>query len=289
MHIAIIDLGSTSARMDIVRLSTGAPPTVVYQLREAVRLSEGMGMEKTLKPYAIQRTVVVLQKFRQVMDAFNVERVHAVATAALRTAQNPQEILAPAADLGIDITVIDGEQEAYYDYCAVMSERQERNCVILDIGGASNEIIWVRDGQCEATACLPFGAVNLTERFLKHDPILPEELQSAIDAYTAALTTLPWLEGAKGLPVIGLGGTLHAMVTMMGNQVDGAVLEQTFRTISAATVAQRREMPHMDIPRADIIVGGMLPAYVVMKTLQSPYLLGCAAGLREGILYDLTK
>ena len=87
MKVAIIDLGSNSARMNIVEIKDGSA-VILQNHRKIVRLSEGMGEEKKLQPQAVERTLETLKNFKKIIDESGVEKVRAIATAAMRTATN---------------------------------------------------------------------------------------------------------------------------------------------------------------------------------------------------------
>ena len=86
--IGIIDLGSNTARLLIVKVSDSGYFQIVDQLKEAPRLGEGMEKEGFLKPARIQATIRVLKMFRKLCDVNGITRIIAVATAAVRRAKN---------------------------------------------------------------------------------------------------------------------------------------------------------------------------------------------------------
>lgn len=168
MVLAIIDLGSNSIRMDIVEIDekTGSH-RYIERCRDMARLSEGMNLDGNLQPEAIDRTIAALSEFKKIMKENNTDDVITVATAAVRKAGNSQEFIKQVEDeTGIIVRVIKGEQEAEYDFLGVTSSLDIEDCVIVDTGGGSTEIILVNDGEPLARTSIPVGAVNMTEQFL---------------------------------------------------------------------------------------------------------------------------
>ena len=91
--IGIIDLGSNSARLVIVNLFTEGHFMVVDELKESVRLGQDMDRDGFLKPQRVAETIKTLKMFKRLCDSSGVERIIAVATAAVRRAKNQRSFL----------------------------------------------------------------------------------------------------------------------------------------------------------------------------------------------------
>ena len=115
-RLAVIDLGSNSVRLKISELLPDNEAVTKQYVKRYVRLSSQMGPEKTLKKEPVERTLDALREFRTICDQYSRLKVIAVATAAVRQAQNQAEFLQRAKkETGFDIQVISGAQEAYLD------------------------------------------------------------------------------------------------------------------------------------------------------------------------------
>lgn len=294
MKVAIIDLGSNSVRMNIVEIS-GNKPEILVNLRKVVRLSEGMGDEKLLRPEAVERTLAVLNEFKRVIDENNVEKVRAVATAAMRTAKNPGILTEPLKKIGIKFEIITGEKESYYDYMAVINTLDVKNGLIMDIGGASTELILLKDGINAKMVSIPLAAVNITEKYFKNEIADDAETERAISAFTSCLDGIDWLEEAKGFDVIGLGGTIRGLATMKcgrakdlhGFVMSSETVRQLTESLAKMPLEQRMKIDGIGTGRADIILGGMVPLIAIMRRICSKNLITCVSGLREGVMYDI--
>ena len=114
---AIIDLGSNSVRMLIMKINPDGSYKMTEQVKEMVRLSENMGEEKTLKDEPVKRTINTLMLFKKIMNVHEVVNVYPIATAAVRQAANSESFLSLVKEkTGCEFNVIEGEKEAYYDY-----------------------------------------------------------------------------------------------------------------------------------------------------------------------------
>lgn len=296
MRIAIIDLGSNSIRMNIVDVK-GNKATVLENVRKIVRLSEGMGDEKLIRQNAADRTLSALTKFKQIIDDMDVDEVRAIATAALRTSKNPELVTIPAEYMGINFEIISGEKEAYYDYMSVVNTLPVENCVIVDIGGASTELIFVENGINKNMVSIPMAAVNITEKYFSGTVAEDDELQFAVKQFTDRLCEVDWLKNITDMNIVGIGGTIRALAKMHGipdEEVHGFTMDKniTFSKIYKLVktpIDVRASIDGIGKGREDIILGGVVPLLAIMNYLNSPKLISCVSSLREGVMYDILK
>ena len=164
--IGIIDLGSNSARLVIVRLFGGGYFMVEDELKESVRLGQDMDRDGFLKPQRIAETNRTLKMFKRLCDASGVTRIIAVATAAVRRAKNQRSFLDEIqATCGIRVEVLSEEAEATLVYRGVINSMDIPKGIILEIGGGSTKIIYYNRRTVLHYASLSFGAVTLTDLF----------------------------------------------------------------------------------------------------------------------------
>jgi exopolyphosphatase/guanosine-5'-triphosphate,3'-diphosphate pyrophosphatase len=112
---AVIDLGSNTSRLVIYEHDPGRNFRLVDEVREVVRLREGMGATQTLRAAAIDRALHALKMYRVLCDAVGVSELIATATSAVRDATNRDSFLARVqAEAGISLRLLSGEEEGYY-------------------------------------------------------------------------------------------------------------------------------------------------------------------------------
>lgn len=295
--IAIIDLGSNSVRMDIVEIDENREYTYIKRLRKLIKLSEGMGEDMKLQKSKMEYAAEVLREFKAEADAEGADDIIAVATAAVRKAENKEEFLKIVSDrCGLAIDVISGEREAEYVFCGVLGDKDIEDCVIIDTGGGSTELILASGGEALARVSLPFGAVSLSEQFCGYGETA-DALNEVRNFLRSELDKIEWLDDAEGLPVIGVGGSITTMA-IVENSIYG-----TDREIDGYTIADDRaeeifeEIFNMDDNsrlsagieegRLDTVLCGQAPNLALMERISSPQLIISTAGLREGILYSL--
>ena len=147
--IGIIDLGSNSARLVIVELFGEGHFMVVDELKESVRLGQDMERDGFLKPQRVAETIKTLKMFKKLCDASKVDRIIAVATAAVRRAKNQRSFLDELqATCGIKVKVLSEEEEATLVYRGVINSMDIPKGIILEIGGGSTTIVYTTAGIC---------------------------------------------------------------------------------------------------------------------------------------------
>lgn len=296
-RVAVIDLGSNSVRMNIVQIDEDGSYHLLDQVKQMVRLSQGMGEQKLLRPEPIRRTMETLQLFRKLIEAYGVREVHGVATAAVRQAVNQKEFLDQMErHTGFRFEVISGQEEARYDYIGVINTIEAPDCLVVDIGGASTELVRVQDREIQESISLPFGSVTLSERFCPGNPT-PEDLERLKGFLTKEFKGIPWLKKAKGLPVLGLGGIIRTIGKIDKNRVRFPVLtihnyqmnvqevDLVYQTVTGSSLDEMREMAGVGKSRADLMAGGIMPVKVIMDLIRSEKLIISGNGLRDGVLF----
>ncbi|TPR47175.1 exopolyphosphatase, partial [Apilactobacillus micheneri] len=207
-HLAVIDLGSNSVRLAVTEIKEDGSFKNIIERKEPVRLSENMGSEMILKQPAIDRTIRTLESFTE--DFKDLENVHlrAMATAATRMAKNQKEFLAEVkAKTDIDLEVITGTTEAYYDYLGVINSLPVVNGIIMDTGGASTELVLIQNRQAVNMISLPFGSVTLSEGNIDPDVPTAGQMFKTLDYLNEIFNDIWWLSRGTNLPIIGLGGS----------------------------------------------------------------------------------
>lgn len=296
MRVAIIDLGSNSIRMNVIDICDNNA-VVLENIRRIVRLSEGMGEEKLIRQNAVDRTLAVLKDFKKIIDDMAVDEVRAIATAALRSAKNSELFTVPASEIGIEFEIISGEREAYYDYMGVVNTLPVSDCMIVDIGGASTELIYVKDGKNTEMVSIPMAAVNITEKYFSGTVADDKELDFAVEQFADRLREVDWLKNVSYVNIVGIGGTIRALAKMQNiadEEVHGFTMskELTFDKIYELVkmpIEARASVDGIGNGRADIILGGVVPLLAIMDYINSPKLISCVSSLREGVMYDILK
>ncbi len=296
--IAVIDLGSNSVRMSVFGIETGVAKTL-GAYRSTIRLSEGMTKDMMLSAEAQLRAVKALAGYKKTIESEGVEKVVAVATAAVRKAKNKNEFLQLVKDAtGIEIKVIDGTQEAALDCLAVSRTLECERGVICDIGGGSTELIGVSGGLQADAVSIPFGSRGMCEMFFK-DGETPEAIAAAERFACEKYAGEKWLTEFCGAAVVGIGGTLRAAAKFdLGDSTAAAIekyvitperMSEIINEILSATVDERKKMVGIGEERADIILGGLIFIKCLAEVLKPKEFTIADVGVREGVLFDILE
>lgn len=249
-----------------------------------------------LQKEAMEETLAVLKEYTLIAKEYHPDKIIAVATQACREAKNAEEFLQKVKNLGIDVRVISGEEEAQLSFLATSKALKiEDKFVVIDQGGGSTEFSYGEKDKLIKAISFPFGIVNLTERFIKSDPPTEEELQHLQNFLKSQiLTAYEDMKDANQL--VGLGGTITTVVALEKNlypydskKVHGAVLtyesiKKWFEKLSSMTIQQRKAIPMIEDKRAEAIVSGIAIFKVAMEIFNKDTIKISEWGIRHGLL-----
>jgi len=295
---AIIDLGSNSVRIIIMEIFGDGSYKLVDEGKETVRLSEGMGEKNILTEASIELCIETLITFKQLMESHRVKEAHLVATAAVRKASNQSYFLDRIRKAtGLSFTVISGEMEAYYAYLGVINTISIKDCLIIDIGGGSTELIWVQDRGLKEAISLPFGAITLTEALSRGDGNSSSMLRRIEKDIKRKIMSVAWIDQVEGLPIVGIGGTIRTL-GKISKRKSGIPLPslhnyhmrlteviKIYDKVMKSSLKERRRIPGIGRERSDIIAGGLIPIKILSDELKAKEMIISGKGLREGIFY----
>ncbi|HJF84063.1 MAG TPA: exopolyphosphatase, partial [Megamonas hypermegale] len=160
MLYAVIDIGSTTMRMAIYQISPDKLE-LVHKRKYTVGLAAYV-QDGRMTTAGIDKACEILAKFQSFLTSFNIKNVAAFTTAALRNAENSKEAVSEIKKrTGIDLHIVSGDEEATYDFIAATHDLDYDEGFIVDIGGASTELIRFADGKILHKISLPIGSLSL--------------------------------------------------------------------------------------------------------------------------------
>lgn len=274
---AVVDIGSNSLLLLVGRRGEDGVVEVVEDLATVTRLSRGVDVRKTFSAASVEKSLRVLEGYRERIDALGATLVAVAATEGVRMAEDANGFIERVeAVMGAPVRVLSGVEEAELSFRSVSMEQPSAALHVIDVGGASTEIAWGQGGTVHARHSLRIGSVRLTERFLTEDPpTLPQVtlVRAAVTEQFAALQLPPSEE------LVGLAGTVTtAAALLLGLErydreaVDGTTfsLDQILGLageLGSETVAIRERRPCLTSGRADVIVAGLYILAGAMEAL----------------------
>jgi exopolyphosphatase/guanosine-5'-triphosphate,3'-diphosphate pyrophosphatase len=303
MRLAAIDIGTNSLHMIVVRVRTDLSFEVIDREKEMVRLGAGGLDGRALTPDAMQAALQVLSKFHRLAESHAVDEIVAVATSAVREAENGGEFLRTIREqTGIRPRVISGTEEARLIHLAAaygVSAGSEA-AVVIDIGGGSVEITRGIGPNADLGRSFKVGVIRLMERYVNSDPISPRDerkLARHVEAETGEY--LDQIVKAGFDRVIGTSGTILSLGTiasvdkgmpvnasLRNRRVTAKQLHRVRRMLTSLDLEKRLRVPGLDPRRADLSVVGSILLDILLSRLGAAELTLCDLSLREGLVLD---
>ncbi len=297
-RVAAIDLGTNTFLLLIAEMDRGKVRPLLER-ETVVRLGKGLQKEGLISEASMRRGRETLSEYLALCREWQVQRVFAVGTSALREAKNSADFLQTIQEkLDLTVEVISGEEEAYLSYTAVAQDldNNETSIMVIDVGGGSTELIRGRGDRILEWVSLPLGLVRFTERFLISNPVRPEEYHAMEREIRGQLDRLPPSPDPVTLVSVGGTGTTLASVAQGLNKFDverihhfvlrGDALHHQLTLFLSKTIEQRKAIPGLPPARADVILAGAAILYRSMERLRCPSVLISSHGVRYGLLYQ---
>jgi exopolyphosphatase/guanosine-5'-triphosphate,3'-diphosphate pyrophosphatase len=299
-HIAIIDIGSRSVKLEIYALKDGTHK-LMFKASEPTFLGRNM-QHGEISEVAMTATLDALRTFKNHINNYDEVKIYAIATAAMRIAKNArtfsQEILRVLGD-NAEFEIIPGEREAYYDYLGAVNTLSIRDFLLIDVGGASTELALVKDRKLIKSVSLNFGSLSITERFFR-DNVQAHNISEAEHSVKQELDKIDWLKDARGLPIVGLGSSIYAMgkynlqramcrlgnVTLHNHKILHSTFNFIYKLISKTMPEVRRDKLGISKGVADVVLGGLVPLKCVFDIINTRRVYISLYGLRYGVLTE---
>ncbi len=290
--VGILDLGSNSVRIVIFERLERAPLTI---FNEKILCGLGRDLPRTgrLNPDGIGRAIDGLKRFRVIASEIGVSDVHAIATAAVREAEDgPQFLQKVERETGFAISTISGQREAELAALGLISAIPGAKGIVADLGGGSMEVAEVSAGKFAARSSLPLGPFRL----MAFGPIRRRKTRKLVDN---ALENESWLHAHKGEDLYLIGGAWRAVAKAHMAKVDHPlqIVQQYSLSPKAADkicadliqldLDQIARQYDVSIARLPSVPYAALALSRLLKYVHPARVVFCAHGIREGYLFDL--
>ncbi|MCU0772729.1 MAG: Ppx/GppA family phosphatase [Verrucomicrobia bacterium] len=309
---AVIDVGTNSVKLLVAEVACDAIRPVL-ETSEQTRLGRDFYESHVLRPEAIGRTAAVVAKFARQARELGASDVRPFATSAARDARNAQELVSAIQDAsGLDLTIISGDTEAEWAFQGAASHPAlgGRAFLLMDVGGGSTEFILGGGGHRHFAASFPLGTVRTIESFPCGDPPTPAELALCRQRSNDFLRSKVWslLQGpleqertraVDPILLAATGGTASILAAMEARltSFDRDRIESVRLTLAmvrgwverlwAMPLSERRQVPGLPPPRADVILAGVVIFEAVMQQFGFDQLQVSTRGLRFAALREL--
>jgi exopolyphosphatase/guanosine-5'-triphosphate,3'-diphosphate pyrophosphatase len=303
VRIAAIDIGSNSVRCEIVEVPIGGSRTTLDDEKAYTRLGRGTASSGRLAEEPMRASIEALGRMLRIAQEFEVTHLRAVATAAVRNAENGEEFVDRARDeLDLEIEVISEEEEGRLAFLsAAESFDLGDSSAVLDIGGGSVEIVRASGREIEFAISMPIGAVVISETYQLHDPITDDELERLTKRLRRTLKESLGEHREPVARLVGSGGTITAAAALIAADRDPGIanlhgypmtqdeIVDLLATLVKTTAKQRLAMKGMPENRVDIIVAGVAVLLESMRAIGADDIVLNLRGIREGIITDTVE
>jgi exopolyphosphatase/guanosine-5'-triphosphate,3'-diphosphate pyrophosphatase len=300
--LGAIDIGSNSIRLIIAEGLREGKYRVLDDEKESTRLSASLSKTGRLDPDAVNRSLAVLKRMKQIADGYQVRQLRAIATCAVREAEDGPEFCRRAREeIGLEIEVISAKLEARFAYESVRRNFDLGNShvVVADIGGGSTELIAASNNVIEGVFTTPLGAVRLTELHGTADGAEEETFEKLLAAIDRTLQKRVGKPPFIPQALIGTGGTFTALATLLmaskgqvglpvrGYQISRAEARHMLDLVRKTSLKLRRDFPGMSPDRVDIIVAGLAVIDRLLHYFRINRLQVHTGGVRDGLLLTM--
>jgi exopolyphosphatase/guanosine-5'-triphosphate,3'-diphosphate pyrophosphatase len=300
-QVAVIDCGTNSIRLLIAETS-GSTIKEVIRTMEIVRLGQGVDENKAFHPDAINRTLLAVKSFKEIIDKNKVDRIRFCATSATRDASNRNIFIDGVRDiLNIQVEVIPGEEEAALSYTGATYQLDQGSgpFLVVDIGGGSTEFVY-GDKKVISAKSVNIGCVRMSERHLTNQPPTMDQIASAIVdidiAITQAAVSVP-INSAKSLIAVAGTATTVAAAALDLSKYDRDLIHlskisadkvhkvaQMFQSMNKSEISA---LPYMHEGRVDVITAGSLVLSRVMAATGATEFVASETDILDGMAFAL--
>jgi exopolyphosphatase/guanosine-5'-triphosphate,3'-diphosphate pyrophosphatase len=296
-HLAAVDMGSNSFRLEIGQLVHGRYRRVDY-LKETVRLGAGLDADGLLTEEAAARGLDCLGRFAQRLDGYSPAQVRAVATQTLREARNRDLFLARAQKvLGLPIEVISGREEARLIYAGVARlQPSDVPRLVIDIGGRSTEMILGRRAKPLRAESFQVGSASLSMKYFGDGRFSESAFRAAQIAAGAELeeglepfAARHWREALGSSGTVGAVSQVLAANGVGDGRVTPAGLRWLMERCLEAGHVDKLALPGLKEDRRPVIGGGVAILYTLAAQFGVAQLQPARGALRQGVIFDLDE
>jgi exopolyphosphatase / guanosine-5'-triphosphate,3'-diphosphate pyrophosphatase len=296
--IALLDIGSNALRCLLARID-GRPGFEILT-RQRVQTRLGDASNGLLPRAAIDATVAGVGAFlAEARRGASAPRVLAVATAAVRDAENRTELLRRLSELGVgEVRILSGREEAELGAEAALRALPVTRGLVADLGGGSLQVTRIERGNIVDSGSVPLGVARLMRRFLQHDPPKGSELTALRGEVREQIRPLlrPVAPASEGT-ILASGGIVKTLARLEIGRAPEPVPQPHGYVLTLGRLRKLREklapLPLTDraafrglkAERADVIVPGAIVLEELLENTGYAKLTVCSTSVREGVLW----
>ena len=279
-----IDIGSNAGRLligNVVETSKGIAVRKILLTRVPLRLGEDVFTDKRISKERIKKLVKTIRAYKNLMDVYEVTYYKAVATSAMREAENRKEVIKEVKnETGVELDIIDGDTEAEIIFSNFFIQKLDKNksYLYIDVGGGSTEVSLLKNGEKIASRSFKIGTI----RMLKN--------KVADDRWIEMKNWMKELNIKDNLMAIGTGGNINRILKIHkseSNILTYAEIKKIQAFIASYSLEDRVDVLGLRPDRADVILPATDIYLAIMKYAGVNEIMIPKIGLTDGLIYSL--
>ncbi|MBI5818964.1 MAG: Ppx/GppA family phosphatase [Verrucomicrobia bacterium] len=304
--VAVIDIGATAVRMQVAEISADGTVRPLDSLQRAVHLGKDTFTSGVIQPSTTDECVAILQSFRRTMKEYGVtqpEQIRAVATSAVREAENREAFLDRIyMTTQINVEAIEGAEENRLTYIAVHdlfqkdAKLRNKDVAIVEVGGGSTELIFVRDGRVTFSNTYRLGALRMRETLETYRAsaersraLLGQHIQRTVDQlhWNVSLRKVPYLIAVSGDARFA-ASLVHPAWDKQGVvRIDCKTFSELADQLVPVSVDELVRKYHIPYQEAETIGPALLAYEHLARAFQVKHILVTGASQRDGLLKEM--
>lgn len=286
MKFSAIDIGTNAARLlvgEVVKESNKSFVKKISYTRIPLRLGDDAFSLGRIDVKKKSNLINTIKAFQIISDIFEVNKMRAVATSAMRNAENGSQIVEDIRQgFGIDLEIISGEEEAnlILGTFMLLDIAKGQPFVVIDVGGGSTEINIYRGNQKIASQSFKIGTIRMLKGKVKKG--IWVELNSWISNF---------INTSEGFMIFGTGGNINKTHKLLGIKSENPIPIQEMTTLKenlkALSLEERMKRYQIRPDRADVIVPALEIYTRILTNFKSPNIFVPKIGLSDGMIYQM--
>ena len=302
--IAVIEVGSSAIRMVVAEVGPKLTIRTLENLQKPIAFGKDVFNTGRLGHASIRESIEILDNFQSVLESYGVKRVQAIATSAVREAANKDNFLEQVyVRTGIDVEVIEGAEENRLDLIAVENalhgrfEFASKNCLIMEVGTGSTEVILTTKGEVSLTRTLSIGPLRLPDQSVvgKTDPAtLQRSVKRRIHAVAEEFGREYNLADINTF--IAMGATMRFVCRQLYEKPEETLATLTpkeflealkqLSKMPAEEIAEKYGLPYSD---AEALYASLLIYADFLSETKADNILVPMVSIRDGLLLELAQ
>jgi len=286
VRLGCIDIGSNTTRL-LVADTDGRQLTWIHQERSFTRIGHELFEQGHIGPAKIEEVVAVVRAQLNTAREHGASRIRAVATAAIRSAENGTQLVqAIHAATGLTVEILSGEEEARLAFVGVAGTLEQAppgELGVVDVGGGSSElVVGSAPNRVRWWTSVGIGSGALAQVCLDSDPPTPRELAVARALIAGQFERL---EVPRPAAAVAVGGSATSLARLAGPVLDAAGLARALALLTATRSSEIARRFAIDPERAQLLPAGLLILEAVAEAFGAALRVG-RGGIREGVLLE---